>query len=174
MTATTPKAPVPTGSRPGRGPIWVIRDTVVIMRRNLLKYVRVPTLLVFSTIQPIMFVLLFAYVFGGAIAVEGSNYREFLMGGIFAQTISASIVNAIEAQRSREMAKRDDLTGLLRLFVRRIDLADDMERGGATFAQLAARLGHRLRRNSRRDASRTNRVAPLASSRAPKTRNRKT
>ena len=47
--------------------LWEIRDALVITRRNLLKYVRVPTLLVFSTVQPVMFVLLFAFVFGGAI-----------------------------------------------------------------------------------------------------------
>lgn len=87
MTATAPKAPVPTESRPGRGPIWVIRDTIVVMRRNLLKYVRVPTLLVFSTIQPIMFVLLFAFVFGGAIQLPGIDYIDFLMAGIFVQTV---------------------------------------------------------------------------------------
>ena len=48
---------------------------------------RQPEALSDATIQPIMFVLLFAYVFGGAIPVIGGNYREFLMGGIFAQTI---------------------------------------------------------------------------------------
>jgi ABC transporter DrrB family efflux protein len=70
----------------GKGPLWVIRDTFVLMRRNLLKYVRVPTLLVFSTIQPIMFVLLFAFVFGGAIILPGIEYINFLMAGIFIQT----------------------------------------------------------------------------------------
>jgi ABC-2 type transport system permease protein/oleandomycin transport system permease protein len=70
----------------GVGPLWVIRDTLVMMRRNLLKYVRVPTLLVFSTIQPIMFVLLFAFVFGGAIQLPGIDYIDFLMAGIFIQT----------------------------------------------------------------------------------------
>ncbi len=46
-----------------------------------------PELLVFTTIQPIMFILLFAYVFGSAIQLEGINYREFLIAGIFAQTV---------------------------------------------------------------------------------------
>jgi len=62
-------------------------DGAVIARRNLIKIKRVPDLLVFTTAQPIMFVLLFAYVFGGAIIVPGVNYREFLMAGIFAQTV---------------------------------------------------------------------------------------
>ena len=48
---------------------------------------RQPEALADVTLQPVMFVLLFAYVFGGAINVPGGGYREFLMGGIFAQTI---------------------------------------------------------------------------------------
>ena len=64
-------------------------DTLAITRRNLLKYIRIPTLLVFSTIQPVMFVILFRYVFGGAInlPVAGLNYVDFLMPGIFVQTV---------------------------------------------------------------------------------------
>jgi ABC-2 type transport system permease protein/oleandomycin transport system permease protein len=55
--------------------------------RNLIAYRRVPQLLVFSTIQPVIFVLLFRYVFGGAINVQGSSYVDFLMPGVFAQTV---------------------------------------------------------------------------------------
>jgi ABC-2 type transport system permease protein len=62
-------------------------DGFVVAKRNLIKIKRVPDLLVFTTLSPIMFVLLFAYVFGGAINVQGSNYKEFLMAGIFAQTV---------------------------------------------------------------------------------------
>ncbi|HEV7709035.1 MAG TPA: ABC transporter permease, partial [Asanoa sp.] len=54
-------------------------DGWVVTKRNLLKIKRIPDLVIFSTIQPIMFVLLFAYVFGGAIATPGVSYREFLM-----------------------------------------------------------------------------------------------
>ena len=64
-----------------------VADSAVIAKRNLIKIKRVPDLLVFTTLQPIMFVLLFAYVFGGAVKVPGVNYREFLMAGIFAQTV---------------------------------------------------------------------------------------
>ena len=65
-----------------------VHDTWVIARRGLVHMKRQPEALADATIQPIMFVLLFAYVFGGAIDVPGGgNYREFLMGGIFAQTI---------------------------------------------------------------------------------------
>jgi len=56
-------------------------------RRNLLKIGRLPDLLVFSTVQPIMFVLLFAYIFGSAVVVPGMSYREFLIPGIFVQTV---------------------------------------------------------------------------------------
>src|SRR5262249_20996366 len=60
-------------------------DGWVVTKRNLIKIKRVPELLIFSTIQPIMFVLLFAYVFGGAISPNGVNYREYLIAGIFTQ-----------------------------------------------------------------------------------------
>ena len=66
----------------------ILGDTLVIARRGLLHMRRQPEALADATIQPIMFVLLFAFVFGGAIGVPGGgSYREFLMGGIFAQTI---------------------------------------------------------------------------------------
>jgi ABC-2 type transport system permease protein len=64
-------------------------DTATITRRNLKKILRVPDLLVFTLLSPIMFVLLFAFVFGGAIGDQdtGVPYREFLIAGIFAQTV---------------------------------------------------------------------------------------
>jgi ABC transporter DrrB family efflux protein len=66
----------------------VATDGCVVAKRNLIKIKRVPEILVFVLISPIMFVLLFAYVFGGAIDPGGGlNYREFLIGGIFAQTV---------------------------------------------------------------------------------------
>lgn len=65
-----------------------LHDGWVVAKRNLIKIKRIPDLLVFSTIQPIMFVLLFAYVFGGAITIPGVNYREYLMPGIFVQTVA--------------------------------------------------------------------------------------
>ena len=80
-----PTAGPATELHPSRG---VVHDVWVIARRGLVHMKRQPEALSDATIQPIMFVLLFAYVFGGAIDVPGGgNYREFLMGGIFAQTI---------------------------------------------------------------------------------------
>jgi ABC-2 type transport system permease protein len=66
----------------------IVADTWVIARRGLKHMLRQPEALSDATIQPIMFVLLFAFVFGGAIDIPGGgSYKEFLMGGIFAQTI---------------------------------------------------------------------------------------
>ncbi len=67
--------------------LYVLNDGLVIAKRNLIKIKRVPDVLVFVLISPIMFVLLFAYVFGSAIQIPGGSYREFLMAGIFAQTV---------------------------------------------------------------------------------------
>jgi ABC-2 type transport system permease protein/oleandomycin transport system permease protein len=67
---------------------WAVTDTLTIARRNLLVWLRVPAYIVFTVIQPIMFVLMFRYVFGGAIPVNGipGGYVNFLMPGIIAQT----------------------------------------------------------------------------------------
>jgi ABC transporter DrrB family efflux protein len=71
-----------------RVPLGVVRDTYAIMQRNLIGYRRVPQLLVFSTIQPVIFVLMFRYVFGGSIQLPGNvPYVDFLMPGIFVQTV---------------------------------------------------------------------------------------
>jgi ABC transporter DrrB family efflux protein len=64
-----------------------LQDGVVVGRRNLIKITRVPEILVWITMSPIMFVLLFSYVFGSMIEIEGTTYREYLMAGIFAQTV---------------------------------------------------------------------------------------
>jgi ABC-2 type transport system permease protein len=73
---------------PGPGPFarW-LNDGWITTRRNLIKIKRVPDILVFTTLQPIMFVLLFTYVYAGVIEIPGSTYTEFIMAGIFAQTV---------------------------------------------------------------------------------------
>lgn len=67
----------------------VVRDSMTIAKRNVIKIKRVPDVLIFTTLSPIMFVLLFAYVFGSAIKIPGleGGYREFLIAGIFVQTV---------------------------------------------------------------------------------------
>lgn len=85
MTAsTTDRVEVPAG--PGPVARW-LNDGWITTRRNLIKIKRVPDILVFTTLQPIMFVLLFTYVYAGVIDIPGSTYTEFIMAGIFAQTV---------------------------------------------------------------------------------------
>jgi ABC-2 type transport system permease protein len=90
-TATGAAPPVAAPVIKGRIPVgWVVSDALVMTKRNLLRYFRLPNLLVFSTIQPIMFVLLFSYVFGGAIKFAlppGVKYINYLMAGIFIQAV---------------------------------------------------------------------------------------
>lgn len=79
----------PVHAAPDTSPISrALSDTATITRRNLTRLLRVPDSIVFGIVQNIMFVLLFTYVFGGAIQVPGGSYVEFLMGGIFAQTVA--------------------------------------------------------------------------------------
>jgi ABC transporter DrrB family efflux protein len=67
---------------------WAVSDTLTITRRNLLVWLRVPAYIVFTVVQPVIFVLMFRYVFGGAIHAPGikGGYVNFLMPGIIAQT----------------------------------------------------------------------------------------
>src|SRR4249920_2779147 len=73
-------------------------DSVVFAGRNIEHIRQIPEKLLDVTIQPLMFVLLFAYVFGGAIAVSGgTNYREYLIGGILIQTLAFALVGPATA-----------------------------------------------------------------------------
>ncbi|MEA2228567.1 MAG: type transport system permease protein, partial [Solirubrobacteraceae bacterium] len=65
-----------------------VSDTLVLARRNLIRIPRQPDLLIAYTVQPVMFVLLFVYVFGGAIRTPGFDYVDFLMPGIIVQSIA--------------------------------------------------------------------------------------
>jgi len=62
-------------------------DGAIVAKRNLIKIRRIPELLIWTLMSPIMFVLLFGYVFGSSIDIAGTNYREYLIAGIFAQTV---------------------------------------------------------------------------------------
>jgi ABC-2 type transport system permease protein/oleandomycin transport system permease protein len=88
MTAVTVPLPV---DRPHRSRVnWAVTDALTVTWRNLVAMMRTPQVLVFSTIQPIIFVLMFRYVFGGAIRIPGvpsSQYVDYLMPGVFAQTV---------------------------------------------------------------------------------------
>jgi ABC transporter DrrB family efflux protein len=86
MSSTPVSVPIDT-ARDHRIPFGTVRDTLAIAQRNLIAYIRVPQLLVFSTIQPVIFVLMFRYVFGGAIDTGPVSYVDYLMPGIFVQTV---------------------------------------------------------------------------------------
>src|SRR6202167_6125655 len=117
---TAPLRPV-GGNRIG----WAVADTMTVVRRNLIVYTRIPEFLFFSTVQPIMFVLLFRYVFGGAIhpPLGYPNYADYLMPGIFVQSVAfGSISTAVglsedlqkgllERFRALPMARSAVLTG---------------------------------------------------------------
>jgi ABC-2 type transport system permease protein len=62
-------------------------DGAVVAKRNLIKIKRVPEILIWTTMSPIMFVLLFGYVFGSSINIPGAEYREYLIAGVFVQTV---------------------------------------------------------------------------------------
>ncbi|MET9256824.1 ABC transporter permease [Streptomyces sp. NPDC048182] len=113
---------------PGNPLVQSVRDSLVVARRNLIRMTRIPEVVIFGLIQPIMFVVLFSYVFGGSINVPGaglsaSGYREFLMAGIFAQTVTFATAGAgagiaddmhkglIDRFRSLPMSRGAVLTG---------------------------------------------------------------
>jgi len=97
MSTTTTAITYEAGLAPAAGPAmprgaarlgWAVADALTITKRNLIAYTRIPESLFFSTLQPIMFVLLFRYVFGGAIHPPlGLTYIDFLMAGIFIQSV---------------------------------------------------------------------------------------
>jgi ABC transporter DrrB family efflux protein len=96
---STVAASVDTRMRPSaaQNARWAISDALVITRRNLLVWMRVPAYLVFTVVQPVIFVLLFRYVFGGAIHAPGAGgYVSYLMPGIIGQTAAfATFATAI-------------------------------------------------------------------------------
>jgi ABC transporter DrrB family efflux protein len=106
---------------------WAVTDTLTITRRNLLVWMRVPAYLVFTVVQPVIFVLMFRYVFGGAIRVVGvpGGYVNFLMPGIIGQTAAFACFGTaialaqelkkgvIDRLRSMPMARSAVLTGRL-------------------------------------------------------------
>jgi ABC-2 type transport system permease protein/oleandomycin transport system permease protein len=105
---------------------WAVTDTMTITRRNLLVWMRVPAYIVFTVIQPVMFVLMFRYVFGGAINVPGGgSYVNFLMPGIIGQTAAFATFGTaialaqelkkgvIDRLRSMPMARSAVLAGRL-------------------------------------------------------------
>ncbi|MFJ8638206.1 ABC transporter permease [Streptomyces sp. NPDC093610] len=125
MTAVTDTPNLPLKNRGALG--RSVADSLVVARRNLIRMARISEMVIFGLVQPIMFVVLFTYVFGGSIKVGGSlsstAYKEFLMAGIFAQTVTFATAGAgagiaddmhkglIDRFRSLPMARGAVLTG---------------------------------------------------------------
>jgi ABC-2 type transport system permease protein/oleandomycin transport system permease protein len=110
-----------------------ISDTGDVAWRNLRALLRTPQALVFATIQPVIFVLLFRYAFGGAIRVPGTDYVNFLMPGIFAQTVAFGAIGTAVGLSA------DLRTGILVRF-RTLPMAPIAVLGGRTLADLARNL----------------------------------
>ncbi|MEU0985437.1 ABC transporter permease [Streptomyces sp. NPDC005953] len=126
MTTTTEAANL-AAPQPRGGIVQSVRDSLVVARRNLIRMTRIPEVILFGLIQPVMFVVLFSYVFGGSVSVGGStsavDYRNFLMAGIFAQTVTFATAGSgagiaddmhkglIDRFRSLPMARGAVLTG---------------------------------------------------------------
>jgi ABC transporter DrrB family efflux protein len=114
-----------------RTPLRPARDALAIAGRNLIAYRRVPQLLVFSTIQPVIFVLLFRYVFGGAVRSQpGVPYVDFLLPGIFVQTTVFGAIGSAVGLAA------DLKSGLLERF-RSLPMARSAVLAGRTIADLA-------------------------------------
>ncbi|MFE0648893.1 ABC transporter permease [Streptomyces sp. NPDC059534] len=113
--------------KPRGGIVQSINDSLVVTKRNLIRMTRIPEMVIFGLIQPVMFVVLFSFVFGGSMSVGGDTdpavYREFLMAGIFAQTVTFATAGAgagiaddmhkglVDRFRSLPMARGAVLTG---------------------------------------------------------------
>lgn len=139
MTATTNAAAADlsrtdSGRVRGNALSFAVSDTMAIMGRNLTKLRRSPQLLVFATVQPVIFVLLFTYVFGGAIAAPGyDSYVQYLMPGIFVQTITFGAM-------STGVGLSEDLhTGIIERF-RSLPMARSAVLAGRTGADLIRNL----------------------------------
>lgn len=126
----TPSATTPTPAPAGSESRTAVTDTLTITRRNLTRLLRVPDSVVFGIIQSVMFVLLFRFVFGGAINVPGGSYVEFLMGGIFAQTVAFSCATTT-------VAMANDLQGGIIDRFRSLPMWRGAVLAGRTFADLA-------------------------------------
>lgn len=97
--------PSTVGDRAPAGLRWWLSDAWQMALRNLRRIQRTPELVLYAFIQPAVFILLFAYVFGGAINVGGSGYRQFLMPGIFVMMVLFSSVAATTVTLSEDMQR---------------------------------------------------------------------
>ena len=114
-----------------------VLDTLIITRRNLKRFLRMPQLLVFATVQPVMFLLLFTFVFGGAMTAglgSSADYINFLLPGILVQTVVFGATNT-----STGLAE-DLMGGVIDRF-RSLPMARTAVMGGRTVADLVRSAG---------------------------------
>ncbi|MFJ9663728.1 ABC transporter permease [Streptomyces sp. NPDC101219] len=118
---------VRTSTAPGNPIGQSVRDSLIVAKRNLIRMARIPEMVLFGVIQPVMFVVLFTYVFGGSMKIGDTTdpnvYKNFLMAGIFAQTVTFATAGSgagiaddmqkglIDRFRSLPMARGAVLTG---------------------------------------------------------------
>jgi ABC-2 type transport system permease protein/oleandomycin transport system permease protein len=135
MTAVSVSLPAPAIAVDEATPLsHVVLDALAIAKRNLIGLMRVPTTVVFSTVQPVIFVLMFRYVFGGAFkAIPGVSYVDFLMAGIFVQTVTFGSMNTGIG------LAMDMQTGLIERF-RSLPMARSAVLAGRTLADLVRNL----------------------------------
>lgn len=101
-TRTTPT----TASTETTGITWWLRDAVLLAGRNVRRILRAPQLLVmYALIQPVMFILLFAYVFGGAIRTPGGDYKQFLLPAIFVMIVLFTSIGAVAVGIAEDMER---------------------------------------------------------------------
>jgi ABC-2 type transport system permease protein/oleandomycin transport system permease protein len=123
VTTLTAPADIALLSRRRSRLAWAVADSLAVAKRNIIGLTRRPQLLGFATIQPVLFVLMFRYVFGGSIHIPGVSYTNYLMAGIFVQTVMFGAQNTaigmaedlrnglIERFRSLVMARSAVLAG---------------------------------------------------------------
>jgi ABC-2 type transport system permease protein len=129
MTALADPTTVSTATRLR----WAVGDCLALTKRNLTHVRHVPEKLIDVTLQPLMFVLLFAYVFGGAIQIAGGSYHEYLMGGIIVQTLTFAIMGTA-------VGLADDMgKGVVDRF-RSLPMARSAVLAGRTLADLLANM----------------------------------
>ncbi|HEV2755098.1 MAG TPA: ABC transporter permease [Actinomycetota bacterium] len=133
MSVTTPLTPAELQPRQAGRLYWAIEDARVLAWRHLVQIPRIPELLVFATVQPVMLVILFRYVFGGSIDVGRVSYVNYLMAGIFVQTVAFGSV-------ATGIGLADDLTkGLIDRF-RSLPMSRSAVLTGRTIADLVRNM----------------------------------
>jgi oleandomycin transport system permease protein len=103
-TRRTRKSPVVSSITPNKRPLRLLRHSLALTKRSLIKTWRTPEALIDVTIQPVLFLVIFVYIFGGAVAGNTHEYLQFLLPGILAQTIATGSI-AIGVNLNNDLGK---------------------------------------------------------------------